>query len=211
MSSIKVISNSFKLLLKRRIFAFLLTIIRNFDYKLLGFFVMYGTSFQVLNFLLHELGSKKKPHRKSFLAGLIAGSAFYISPRYFLFTYALTAVIEVNKIKFHTKMYFTRYSNLQLLMTFFLNKSKIAILMKKFPWQKIFFCISVPTFVHWRIVHPWMIPKLMDKLMDIFGVRRWECTNANEAFVYEFSKFSDLQLDPKAMLSTFWEYNATYY
>lgn len=94
MSSIKILSNSFKLL-RKSIFEFVISFVRNFDYKLLGFFFMYGTSFQVFHYILNELSIKTKRQRNTFLAGFLAGAAFYLSPRYFLFTYALTTVIEV--------------------------------------------------------------------------------------------------------------------
>lgn len=94
MSSIKILSNSLKFL-RKSIFKFVISFVRNFDYKLLGFFFMYGTSFQVFHFLLNELNMKTKPHRNAFLAGFLAGAAFYLSPRYFLFTYSVTTVIEV--------------------------------------------------------------------------------------------------------------------
>lgn len=94
MSSIKILTNSLKLL-RKSVFDFLLSFIRNFDYKLLGFFVIYGTSFQLINFLLNELAVNTKQYQNSFLAGFLAGASFYLSPRYFLFTYALTTLIEV--------------------------------------------------------------------------------------------------------------------
>lgn len=53
----------------------------------------------------------------------------------------------------------------------FLNQldqsSQIAKNFKKLPWLKIFICISIPTFTHWRIVHPWLVPKFMVELMHV--------------------------------------------
>lgn len=94
MSSIKILTKSLQLL-RKNVFQFVVFFIHNFDYKLLGFFAMYGTSFQIFNFLLNEMDTKWEQYQKSLLAGLLAGTAFYLSPRYYVFTYALTDLIEV--------------------------------------------------------------------------------------------------------------------
>ncbi|XP_037033086.1 uncharacterized protein LOC119072057 [Bradysia coprophila] len=165
MSSIKILTKSVQLL-RKSIFQFIVFFVQNFDYKLLGFFAMYGTSFQVFNFLLNELNTKWEQHKKSFLAGLLAGTAFYLSPRYFLFTYALTALVE-------------------LVMKLFLSKldknAKTTKFLKNISWLKVFICISLPTFSHWRIVNPWLIPQVMDKMMHIIGLDRLALGSQNYA------------------------------
>lgn len=99
MSSIKIVSKSVGLL-RESLLKFVVSFVQNFDYKLLGFFVLYGSSFQAFNFLFNELSTNTKKHEKSFLAGFLAGAAFYLSPRYFSFTYAFTTLIEVLRFLF---------------------------------------------------------------------------------------------------------------
>lgn len=172
-----MLTNSLKLL-RKSIFEFMLAFIRNFDYKLLGFFVIYGTSFQIFNFLLNELSKETKQYRNSILAGFLAGAAFYLSPRYFLFTYASTTLIEVQLTQNHLYVQsFKQKSISQLLMQWILNKLnqswKVTKFLKKVPWLKVFICITIPTFTHWQIVYPWLVPKFMDELMNSFTNDRY--------------------------------------
>lgn len=100
MSSFKILSNSIKLL-RKSVFKFVASFLCNFDYKLLGFFIVYGTSFQTIFFLLNRISSTPNQYRNNFLAGFLAGTTFYLSPRYFLFTYAFTTFIEVCMIMYN--------------------------------------------------------------------------------------------------------------
>ncbi|KAJ6647277.1 hypothetical protein Bhyg_02499 [Pseudolycoriella hygida] len=163
MSSIKVLFNSFKLF-RNGVLSFITSFFEYFDYQLFIFFVLYGTFYQLTRFLLNEFHNETT--QNSFLAGLVAGTAYYLSPRYYVFAYAFTTVIELLN---------------DLCLSRMDQSSKLKQFVKNISWFKIFIYISIPTFGHWKIFKPWMLPKIMDRVFNNISNDRMSLGSRNYA------------------------------